>query len=160
MDTVQELEARRNAILEEMRSIRSMRRGTINEQHFKTRLKGKKGIVSSGSLLCFVRREGEKTVSKRLEVSGRTGTGAKGCGRIQEIYGALSGIRTVDGTSWRTGERRTGLGAGKKTVQIAIEQDGEIRRILEKVAASRAGGPGGMGDGFAGCGSLCGGESS
>ena len=64
--TVQELEVRRNAILEEMRSIRSMRRGTINEQHFKTRLKGKKGIVLQGPYYVLSRREGEKTVSKRL----------------------------------------------------------------------------------------------
>jgi hypothetical protein len=66
MDTVQELEARRNAILEEMRSIRSMRRGTINEQHFKTRLKGRKGIVFQGPYYVLSRREGERTVSKRL----------------------------------------------------------------------------------------------
>lgn len=64
--TVQELEARRNAILEKMRSIRSMRRGTINEQHFKTRLKGKKEIVLQGPYYVLSRREGEKTVSKRL----------------------------------------------------------------------------------------------
>lgn len=66
MDTVQELEAQRNAILEEMHSIRSMRRGTINEQHFKTRPKGRKRIVVQGPYYVLSRREGEKTVSKRL----------------------------------------------------------------------------------------------
>jgi hypothetical protein len=66
MDTVQQLEARRNAILEEMHSIRSMRRGTINEQYFKTRLKGRKGIVHQGPYYVLSRREGEKTLSRRL----------------------------------------------------------------------------------------------
>jgi hypothetical protein len=66
MNTVQQLEARRNAILEEIRSIRSMRRGTINEQYFKTRLKGRKGMVHQGPYYILSRREGDKTVSKRL----------------------------------------------------------------------------------------------
>jgi hypothetical protein len=66
MDTVRELEARRNAIIEQMRSIRSMRRGTISEQHFKTHLKGRKGVVLQGPYYVLSRREGEKTVSKRL----------------------------------------------------------------------------------------------
>jgi len=66
MDTLQQLEARRNAILEEIRSIRSMKRGTVNEQYFKTRLKGRKGIVHQGPYYVFSRREGEKTVSHRL----------------------------------------------------------------------------------------------
>lgn len=66
MDTVQQLEARRNAVLEQMRSIRSMRRGTINEQYFKTQLKGIKGTVHHGPYYVLSRREGEKTVSKRL----------------------------------------------------------------------------------------------
>jgi hypothetical protein len=64
--TVQELEAQRNVVLEEMRSIRSMRRGTINEQYFKTRLKGRKGIVHQGPYYVLSRREGQKTVSNRL----------------------------------------------------------------------------------------------
>lgn len=66
MDTVQQLEARRNEILKEMRSIRSMRRGTINEQYFKTRLKGRKGIVHQGPYYVLSRREGQKTLSNRL----------------------------------------------------------------------------------------------
>ncbi len=66
MDTVQELEARRDAILEQMRSIRSMRRGTVNEQHFKVRLKGTKGIAVQGPYYVLSRREEKKTTSKRL----------------------------------------------------------------------------------------------
>ncbi len=66
MDTVQELEARRDAILEQMRSIRSMRRGTINEQHFKICLKGTKGVALQGPYYVLSRREGEKITSKRL----------------------------------------------------------------------------------------------
>lgn len=66
MDAVQQLEARRNAILEEMRSIRSMRRGTINEQYFQTRLKGRKGIVPQGPYYVLSKREGQRTVSRRL----------------------------------------------------------------------------------------------
>lgn len=66
MDTVQQLEAQRNAILEEMRTIRSMRHGTINEQYFKTRLKGRRGGAHQGPYYVLSRRERDKTVSKRL----------------------------------------------------------------------------------------------
>ena len=66
MDGIRELEARRDAILEQMRSIRSMRRGTINQQFLKVRLKGRKEPLLRGPYFVLSRREGNKTVSKRL----------------------------------------------------------------------------------------------
>lgn len=66
MTLIQEMETRRNAILEEIRSIRSMRRGTINKQYFKGYLKGKKAPVTRGPYYVLSRREGAKTVSQRL----------------------------------------------------------------------------------------------
>lgn len=66
MNSVKEIEMKREAILEEMRSIRSMKRGTINEQFLKVPQKGKEEPVLRGPYFVFSRREGGKTVSERL----------------------------------------------------------------------------------------------
>jgi hypothetical protein len=87
MDTVQQLEAQRNAILEEMRSIRSMRRGTINEQYFKTRLKGRKGMVHQGPYYVLSRREEEKTVSRRLRSAAELEEARKGVAEYKRFMG-------------------------------------------------------------------------
>jgi len=69
MDTIHELEARRLALLEEFRSFRSMRRGTINEQFFEVCLKREAKTVRRGPYYVLSRKEGDKTVSQRLSTS-------------------------------------------------------------------------------------------
>jgi len=60
-----ELENQREAVLQQMRTIRSMKRGTINEQYLKVPQKGSKPALR-GPYYVLSRREGNKTVSERL----------------------------------------------------------------------------------------------
>lgn len=65
MKTLSEIENRRDSVLQEMRSIRSMKRGTINEQYLKVPQKGSEPALR-GPYQILSRREGNKTVSERL----------------------------------------------------------------------------------------------
>ncbi len=66
MDVIEGIEARREAVLQEMRSIKSMKRGTINEQYLKVPQKGSSKPALRGPYHVLSRREGNKTVSERL----------------------------------------------------------------------------------------------
>ena len=66
METIEEIERKRQEILNEISLIRSMRRGTINEQFYKARLKGQRKPIKRGPYYVLSRREGGKTVSERL----------------------------------------------------------------------------------------------
>lgn len=66
MDTVRQLEQRREAIFEQMRSIRSMRRGTVNEQYLKVPHKGRSEPAICGPYYVLTRKQAGRTVSQRL----------------------------------------------------------------------------------------------
>lgn len=66
MNTMEEIERKRMEILQRMGEMRSMRRGTVNEQFFEVKQKGKKEPALRGPYYVLSRREGKKTVSKRL----------------------------------------------------------------------------------------------
>jgi len=63
---IEELIARRDSILKEMGSIRSMKRGTITEQYLKVRHEGQSEPVLRGPYYLFSRKENKRTVGKRL----------------------------------------------------------------------------------------------
>ena len=69
MSTRAELETRREAILNQMRAIQSMKRGTLSIRPEKIRVKGEKEPVLRGPYPLFVRREGQRTVGRRLRSS-------------------------------------------------------------------------------------------
>lgn len=66
MKAIREIEDKREAVLDQMRTMRRMKRGTINEQYLKVRHKGKKQPVLRGPYHVLSRREGNRTVSERL----------------------------------------------------------------------------------------------
>jgi hypothetical protein len=66
METTHSIDVRREAILQEMRSIKSMKRGTVNEQYLKVPQKGAARPALRGPYHVLSRREGNKTVSERL----------------------------------------------------------------------------------------------
>jgi hypothetical protein len=66
MNMIEQIEARRREILLEMGKMRSMRRGTLNEQYLQVPHKGKSESALRGPYYVLSRQEGGKTVSKRL----------------------------------------------------------------------------------------------
>jgi hypothetical protein len=66
MDTAEQVEQRREALLRQMGAIRSMQRGTINEQYLRVPRKGRVEAGRCGPYYVLSRSEGGKTVSRRL----------------------------------------------------------------------------------------------
>lgn len=68
MQRQDELEAQREALLSQMRLIRSMKRGTLSVRPEKVRHKGQKDPVLLGPYPLFVRREGNRSLGRRLRM--------------------------------------------------------------------------------------------
>jgi hypothetical protein len=66
MDPLQHIEVQRQAILDRIKAIRSMRRGAITEQFFPVLCQGQKQAARRGPYYVFSRHQGSKTVSQRL----------------------------------------------------------------------------------------------
>jgi len=66
MESLQQIEAQRLAILAAIKAIRSMRRGTITEQFFPVTRQGQKQTTRRGPYYVFSRHQGSKTISRRL----------------------------------------------------------------------------------------------
>ena len=118
---IQLLEARRLAILEEIRSIDAMRRGTVNEQFFQVRRKGSRKLTRQGPYYVWTRSEGGKTISQRLtsaeaveqaraEVAAYKRFQAL-CGeyiKVTSQMGALKRRREQEKKRWKSGLSKTG----------------------------------------------------
>jgi len=114
MDTIQQLEAQRNTVLEQMRSIRSMRRGTINEQYFKTRLKGRRGVVHQGPYYVLSRRGEEKTVSRRLRSAAELEEARKDVAGYKRFLGLCQEFERLTAHLGELERGEQGLGQEKK----------------------------------------------
>ena len=88
MHNLREIEARREAILREMLSIQVVRRGTLNEQYFKAPSHGGKDGALRGPYFVLSRREGDKTVSRRVrpEELERVREGLAAHKRLKELF--------------------------------------------------------------------------
>lgn len=67
MTRIQELESRRKEVLQKFAAIRSLRKGTLNEQWFPVVRNGKKTKKLRGPYFVWSYKVGKKTVSERLK---------------------------------------------------------------------------------------------
>ena len=67
MGTLRQLEERREQILQEIKDIRAMRKGSVIEQYLKVKHKGHEEPVLRGPYFLYTRKEKGKTVGQRLK---------------------------------------------------------------------------------------------
>jgi hypothetical protein len=122
MATVQELEARRLALIDEFRSFRSLRRGTINEQFFDVPLKNKTKTVRRGPYYVLSRKEGLKTVSQRLT----TPEALEQARQDTQAYKRFQALcREFESVVEKLGETERAIGPEKKRLKSGSNKTGK-----------------------------------
>ncbi len=66
MKEIELIEIRREQLLEKIRKIRVMRKGSVTEQYFKTKKKGQKKPALNGPYWLYTHKEKGKTMGRRL----------------------------------------------------------------------------------------------
>ena len=110
MKVIAEIEERRKALLQELAGMRSLRRGTLNQQYFQVRRRGELEPVRRGPYYVLSRREEERTVSRRVrpaEVE-RTRAEIAAHRRFRELCRELEALTERLGELERAGREASG----------------------------------------------------
>jgi len=122
MDSLQQLEAKRLAILDSMKAIRSLRRGSISKQFFPILRNGEKQTVRRGPYYVLTRHRGRKSVSQRL-------TTAATLHRAQSDIEAFKRFQALchefEQLTEKLGERERGSAAEKKRLKSGSSKTGK-----------------------------------
>jgi hypothetical protein len=106
MGQIRTLIERREQILKEMREIRAMRKGSVEEQYFKARRKGEEEPAVQGPYWLYTYKEKGKTVGQRLskEEANRFHEEVEAYHRFQSLCSEYAEITE------RLGEMERGIG--------------------------------------------------
>ena len=119
MDPLQQIEAKRLAVLESMKAIRSLRRGSVTEQFFPILRKGQKQAGRRGPYYVLTRHRGQKSVSQRL-------TTPEAVRQAQEDIEAFKRFRALcqefEQLTEKLGEMEHGTEAEKKRLKSGLSK--------------------------------------
>lgn len=124
MDAIEDVESKRDAVLAEMRGIRSMERGSITEQYLKVPHKGGKPVLR-GPYYLMSRKEGKRTVGYRLTTPAEVELAKRGV-EAHRKFAAL--CKEYECLTERLGElerRAGGDGAKKKALRLRSNKTGK-----------------------------------
>ena len=121
MTTIQNLESKRDAVIQEMRSIRSMQRGTINEQFLKVHHRGIKEAKSCGPYYVLSRHEPRsgKTRSRRLTSPEEVKQAREDIAAYQRFVALCREFQDLTETLGELEGSLPELGAGKKRPRLS-----------------------------------------